>query len=72
MVEQTKEDVFEKLDFAIFKLLNDKEHSSNVTIFLQANHTTLIDLHRKSGIGRYFLKKAYDKAQIELKKEIYG
>jgi hypothetical protein len=64
------EDVLSILESNIIEMLNSKDQSSNITIFLQANATSINEIHKHSGISRFFLTKSYNDAKSELKKRI--
>ncbi|MEY2867633.1 MAG: hypothetical protein RIR01_11, partial [Bacteroidota bacterium] len=63
------EELFSKLNHAIIKNLNN-ENNTYISVFLQANETSLYELHKDSGISRFYLKRSYDKGKEILKKEL--
>lgn len=67
--EENKEELFSKLNHAIIKNLNN-ENNTYISVFLQANETSLYELHKDSGISRFYLKRSYDKGKEILKKEL--
>lgn len=69
--EENKEELFSKLNHAIIKHLNS-ENNTNIAVFLQANETSLYELHKDSGISRFYLKRSYEKGKELLKKELNG
>ena len=59
-----------RLDKAIAELLTDPVKTVGVTIFLQANETSILELSRNSGISRYYLTNKYKEGLNELKKQL--
>lgn len=59
-----------RLDKAIAELLRDPIKTVGVTIFLQANETSILELSRNSGISRYYLTNKYKEGLNELKKQL--
>lgn len=72
---KTSNDCYSEIDYlsldkAINELLSNPNTSTSVTIFLQANETSINKLSNESGISRFYLTKEYNKAKEYLKTHI--
>lgn len=64
------ENEYNVLESAIRTLLNDSNKSMSIIIFLQANETSISEIHRHSKISRPYLTKHYNKGKQYLKQYI--